>query len=268
MRETGFQVRYESSKKDWKKALSKRSDLVIVAGGDGTVGKVIKELSGTGRPIALLPIGTANNIARTAAALGDARDLASSWARAKAQPFDVGVALTSDQRQLFVEGVGGGIFADAIAEGGKQVEQADSIVGGQMDRAVAFLRGIVERAQPRRWQVQVDGTDHSGDYLAVEVMNIRHVGPSVPIAPDADPGDGLMDVVLVRPSDRRALLSYLDNRLEQHDVKLPKLSARRGKEVVLSVSGGRLRIDDDLLERRRRLDITVMAGAARVLGTR
>jgi len=266
VRAAGFQVRYQSSKKDWKKALKRRSDLVIVAGGDGTVAKVIRELGQTGQPVAILPIGTANNIARTAAALGDARDLVDSWLRAKPQPFDIGIAAASDKSYLFVEGAGGGVFADAIAAGKAHVEDSDTMLGSETDRALALLRGMVAKESARQWQVQIDGSDYSGEFLAVEAMNIRHVGPSVPIAPDAIPGDGLLDVVFVRPADRRALLNYLDTRLEQHAVQLPALSVRRGKQVALSASGGSFRVDDSLIENNGRLEISLMAGAALILG--
>jgi diacylglycerol kinase family enzyme len=266
VRAAGFQVRYQSSKKDWKKALKGRSDLVIVAGGDGTVAKVMRALGETGRPVAVLPIGTANNIARTVAALGDARVLAESWRTARPSPFDVGVAADAGARHLFVEGAGGGLFADAIAAGKEHVEDSGTILGSETDRALSLMRDIAEKAVARQWRVEVDGEDHSGEYLAVEAMNIRHVGPSVPIAPNADPGDGRLDVVFVRPSDRRTLLTYLDNRLEQHEVRLPELTVRQGSRVMLTASGGRLRVDDSLLENRRRLEISLMAGAVQIVG--
>ena len=44
--EAGFQVRYESIKKDWKKALQRPADLVVAAGGDATAAKVLKQLAG------------------------------------------------------------------------------------------------------------------------------------------------------------------------------------------------------------------------------
>lgn len=266
LRDAGLQVRYQSSKKDWKKALKVRSDLVVAAGGDGTVAKVIRELSGSGRAIALFPIGTANNIARTATRLGDARELVKTWHPQNAEPFDLGVATVSDERHLFVEGAGGGVFADAIAEGKGRVENSDVIVGSETDRALAFLRGILESAPAHTWRVEIDGTDHSGEYLGVEAMNIRHIGPSVPIAPAADPRDGLLDVVFVRQSDRAALLDYVDNRLKQHEVKLPDLTVVRARQLVLSLSGGRLRVDDDLLEDHRAVEIRIMAGAGLVIG--
>ena len=66
MKEAGYKVRYQSTKeKGWTKVLKKEADFVVVAGGDGTVSKVARRLIGTGVPIAVLPVGTANNISRT-----------------------------------------------------------------------------------------------------------------------------------------------------------------------------------------------------------
>ena len=111
----------------------------------------------------------------------------------KAAPFDIGMAATSDERHLFVEGAGGGIFADAIAEGKDEVETRQTRSWArETDRAVwhSFAASWRSPRRERFGRSRFDGTDQSGDFLAVEVMNIRHVGPSVPIAPDADPGDG------------------------------------------------------------------------------
>ena len=66
IRRAGHQLVYQSSKDShWKTALNKPADLIAVAGGDGIVGAVAKLMIGKGTPIAVLPLGTANNIAKT-----------------------------------------------------------------------------------------------------------------------------------------------------------------------------------------------------------
>src|SRR3981189_1826117 len=63
---TGHHAIYQSTKKSgYKKALKKSTDLVLAAGGDGTVGKIGRELIDTGIPMSVLPLGTANNLARS-----------------------------------------------------------------------------------------------------------------------------------------------------------------------------------------------------------
>jgi len=66
IRNAGHTVFRRSSDDDeLDKMLADPGEVVVVAGGDGTVGKVAKNLIGKGPAIAVLPMGTANNIATT-----------------------------------------------------------------------------------------------------------------------------------------------------------------------------------------------------------
>jgi diacylglycerol kinase (ATP) len=264
----GFQVRYASSKNNWKKALDKPADLIVAAGGDGTVAKVMRALAGRETPLALLPLGTANNIARTLRVLGDARALASAWRMAAVEPFDVGRATLNGEELLFVESVGGGIFAESIMRG-REVSQPTSIVGPPSDRAMLLLREIVSAARPQPWQITLDGEDLSGEYLAVEAMNIRFCGPNVPIAPDADPGAGLLARVLVAEKQRQSLIDHLSGRLETAAATPPELLVARGRNIRLRAAGqlSAMHSDDDLLELDDRgLEISLRQGAVSLVG--
>ena len=90
--------------------LKKSAEFVVVAGGDGTVGKVARRLIGTDVPIAILPLGTANNSSKT---LGIAdlpvTRLISSWNSARRVKFDAGVAVGPWGDRHFIEGIGAGV---------------------------------------------------------------------------------------------------------------------------------------------------------------
>ena len=111
----GHDVEAQSIKEDdWAEALLEEHELVAIAGGDGTVRKVLIELAGTGRVATLLPVGTANNIAGS---LGLEEviptRLVDGWEGGRVVRCDIGV-VTGSERELFVETTGGGLFAELL----------------------------------------------------------------------------------------------------------------------------------------------------------
>ncbi len=106
IRKAGHKVKYFSSKdKGWKKALKKPCDIIAVAGGDGTVGRIARSLVDSRTPIVVLPMGTANNIATTLGLAGrTVEDLVSGWNSARCVNFDIGMARGPWGLRHFIEG--------------------------------------------------------------------------------------------------------------------------------------------------------------------
>jgi diacylglycerol kinase (ATP) len=203
--------------------------------------------------------------------MGDARTLVESWSgeRQHGVPFDIGEA----NGKRFVESVGGGLIPDLIARGDEIAADA-TLLGRETDRALHVLRELAADTPTRPWRVCVDGIDLSGDYLAVEVLNIRFAGPNVPIAPTADPTDGLLDVVLIGEDERMSLLAYLDDRLGLASGALPETRSGRGRLIEIEVPAGvRVHLDDrlwpkpDPLGKPMTIEIRCLAGAASLVGT-
>jgi diacylglycerol kinase family enzyme len=114
--DAGHDLRRRSTKQDWKSLLDEPTELVIAAGGDGTVRRVALEAASRCLPFSAIPIGTANNIAKTVGLLGEAADLIETWSpspRAE-HPFDLGEVTAPWGTERFVEGVGAGLVADLI----------------------------------------------------------------------------------------------------------------------------------------------------------
>src|SRR5215813_12020622 len=105
----GHETLYQSTtNRGWKNALKKPVDLVIAAGGDGTVQKTAWEIMGSGIPLTILPLGTANNLARSLGLTAPVEEIAQSLDRGKRRPFDVGMARRSARVRYFLEAAGGG----------------------------------------------------------------------------------------------------------------------------------------------------------------
>ena len=244
--DAGHDLRYRSTKQDWEELLEKPADLVVAAGGDGTVRKVALAAAGRGLPFAAVPIGTANNIAKSIGVVGDAGELIETWSTSPRfeQPFDLGEVVAPWGGARFVEGVGGGLMADLLSRE-EDIAADATLLGRKTDRALHLLAELVREAPVRRWQIRADGKDLSGHYFAVEVLNIRFVGPNLPLAPDAYPGDGEFDVVLLGKSDREPLLTYLEGRLHLASGPLPQLRTSRARKIeIVAPTGVRWHLDD------------------------
>ena len=262
----GHDVRYRSTKESsWHDALEAPADLVVAAGGDGTVVKVFKRLAGSDTPVTILPAGSANNIARS---LGfadlDLPDLVRAWPEARRSRYDVGEVCAGAERKLFVECMGAGLFG-ALLDRAADLE-ADPQGDDKVVLSLRLLARLVEEAEPLAFSVTLDGLDLSGDYLAVEAMNARELGPNVPLAPGADSSDGKLDVVLVAPGERASLAGYVAARLDGGEPEPPALNVRRGTRLRLEPAGEpNLHVDDRLWPGARAVEATV-AAAVRLLG--
>jgi diacylglycerol kinase (ATP) len=244
--EAGYDAHLPSTKKDGiEKALADPADLVVVAGGDGSIKRVALAIAGRGVPMAILPLGTANNIAKSLGALGSVSDLIAGWQRAERRRLTVGAVATRWGSMRFVESVGVGVFTELVTRGHSEVTDSTSgLTGHAIDRALLLLQGIVAERAPRFRRLELDGSDLSGEYLLVEVMNIPLVGPNIPLAPRADYGDGQLEVVTVGERERRALAEYVRARL-RGGAAPPKLPTRRATRVAMRASPVELHVDDE-----------------------
>jgi diacylglycerol kinase (ATP) len=244
----GHSATLQSSKSDQLgSALEDPGDLVAIAGGDGTVGAVAGRLIGRRVPLAVLPLGTANNISNTLGLTSrPLEELIAGWASARRIRFDVGLVRGPWGTTRFIEGMGAGLFASAIS----QLDARDDVTFGRKDnreeKMASALRWMKERVwdwPAREIELTLDGEDLSGDYILLQVMNIQHIGPSLHLAPDAEPGDGLLDVVLVKAAEREKLGEYLFNRLEGHSHP-PRWTVPRGRRLKLRWEASDMHIDD------------------------
>jgi diacylglycerol kinase (ATP) len=253
LNDAGHDVRYQSSKDDeWKKALKKDADLIVVAAGDGTVGRVTRRMVGRGVPITVLPSGTANNIGRSLGLIERPfEELIRGWETARRVKLDVGVASGPWGERYFVEGVGIGLFAELLAssaaapEKGKGEKKSKGKTSAVVDSALRRLRDLAEHIEPIEVNAHLDGKDISGSYVLFEALNLRYIGPNLHLAHDSNPSDGELDVILVSEAERKRLVYYLDHWQDDRD-RLAVLPSQRGRHLELEWAGFPLHIDDKL----------------------
>jgi diacylglycerol kinase family enzyme len=178
-----------------KRAVQETVDLVVVAGGDGTVRVVCAELARTDIPVAVLPAGTGNLLARN---LGISLDLDTALAElldGSEQRID-SVQVEGDQlgtdRFVVMAGLGldAAIIADAPDELKKRVGWAAYVVSTLKNLNHPFVRVeiIVDDRPPLRRRART-----------VVIGNVGTLQANIPLLPDALPDDGMIDAVVLAP---------------------------------------------------------------------
>jgi diacylglycerol kinase (ATP) len=230
LRAVGYEPVYQSTRaKHFADALQDPGDLVVVAGGDGTVRKVAARIAGRGIPMAILPVGTANNVATGFGITGSMQCLAAGWAAARSRRLRIGVVSGAAGEMEFVESAGVGFFADAMAMVDRDSEDRASPEGGELDRVRAHLRQELPRYPAKQWGAQLDGEPLPERLIALVTLNCGYVGPGLPLLPTADPGDELLRVAVIDPAHQPALSGLL----EGESRALPPDVIRTGRVLTL-----------------------------------
>ena len=190
-------------------AIRAGSDYVIAVGGDGTLNEVINGIATPRRAgevcAGIVPLGTANDFARSIGLTGDV-DANIDILRAKTRTVIYLVHMTCGRRKRYFVNVSAGGFSGVVHE--KLTPEIKSAWGplAYLRSAAAALREL----QAYRTTVTFDDAERLVINLYyVVVANGQFAGGGLPIAPRANPGDGLLDVVLIpkRPAAEMALLA-------------------------------------------------------------
>jgi diacylglycerol kinase family enzyme len=225
-------------------------DLVVTVGGDGTVRAVATRLLYRDVPILPLPMGTANNIARSLGIDDDPQKLIAGLRDGTPRPFDVGQVTGPWGKAYFLEAMGVGFYADVLEA--YEPDKPKSVL-----RALRALGETLPDPQPHLFRVQLDGVDISGAYLMLEILNTEAFGPRLEIAPKADTGDGQFEVMRVRDSETITVVNYLAALVSGDFPQIPTVTASQGKRLVLQWTGFPLHIDGFLFRRRRDGDANI-----------
>ncbi|MFC3127385.1 diacylglycerol/lipid kinase family protein [Pseudoroseomonas globiformis] len=219
--------------KEIVQALGEPADLVIVAGGDGTVTETALAMSGSSVPLAILPCGTANNLARALGGWSDAAALAAGWRDAASRPLSIADMRCGTEHRSFIEAVGFGAFAKAV-----RIADRTGLKGVEAGRA-AFAAALREAA-PLDLRLILDGTEHRTSTLLLEIMAVPQFGPRLTLAADLRAGEGQVAVVSLAPARRAEMEVWL----ERPDAAPAPVECRLASHVQVDWDGGALRVDD------------------------
>ncbi|QLG12032.1 diacylglycerol kinase family lipid kinase [Deinococcus sp. D7000] len=226
---------------DLRAALADVSGPVFVAGGDGTVRAAALHLAGRADvTLGIIPMGTANNVARTLGIAGDPQAVIATYAGAQAAPFDLGRVTAPWGQDVFLEALGCGLFAEVMAA-------YDPQQGKSPLRAVGALGEVMRAFTPPPLALTLDGVAQPPlDCLLLEVMNTPATGPRLPLCSGADPGDGLLNVVRVDARDGEGLLTYAAALAAGDFAQLPSVTSTPARCTEIPYHGQPFHVDGEV----------------------
>ncbi|TBN58287.1 diacylglycerol kinase [Glaciihabitans arcticus] len=194
----------EAGQRATASALRRGADVVLAAGGDGTVRAVAEGLRGSDVPIALLPSGTGNLLARNLDL--DVTDLEGAIRSAFTdgeRRVDLGlVEVTREsgekETHAFLVMAGLGLDAKMMANTNPELKKAV----GWLAYVDAGVRSVAE-LKPMRLNYRVDKKDvKTASVHTILIGNCGKLPGGLMVMPDAMPDDGILDIVAMRPQGR------------------------------------------------------------------
>jgi len=241
----GYTCDYSSSKEDdWEK-IKADTDMIIVAGGDGTVRKLVKAFLKDDQmdkeiPIGLLNMGTANNITGTLRIKGEPGELIEGFQKDKVKKFDIGIVKGMHGNPFFLESCGIGIFPELM----NHMKKADL---HDMDAALQVLSQIVHSIKAEYCSIDIDGRELEGHFILAEIMNCPWMGPSLHMNSVSDPGDGKLELVLIKADERDQFAEFITGKLNGGSGAFSH-NPLQGEKITIKTEATWFHADDELIK--------------------
>ncbi len=202
-----------------QEAADNKEELVIVAGGDGTIEEAASQLAGTKTTLGILAFGTMNNVARSLGIPLDLEDACALLGAGSTRQVDIGHVITDEKQDgdHFLETAGLGLTAIAFSAG--QAARRGRLAG----LPHALLKFFDYKPGPVRIDLD-DGETILANSQLVTVSNAPLMGLNFLVAPAAKMDDGLLDIAVYDGMGKTELMDYFlkiknGNRGENHKVR-------------------------------------------------
>ncbi len=246
-------------------AVAAEVDLVLGAGGDGTIRVVCSGLAETGIPFGLIPAGTGNLLARNLGIpLDESAALEVAFDGADKAIDVVRISVDSQPADHFMVMAGIGIDAMIMQSTNPELKKA---VGS----AAYFVAAAQNANHPAAHAtIQVDDAEPFKRRAHVIVVgNVGYLQANIPLIPDAKPDDGLLDVMIASPRSARdwvRLTSRVLTRRKRPDDQLDRIT---GRKVRIEVDeADQYQLDGDTVGACSLLEAEVLPGALTIRAPR
>lgn len=245
-----------------RQAVRNGADVVVAAGGDGTVNEVLNGLmaecgDGPTRPLAILPAGTGNDLSDMAGIPRQIEQVAAMIAAGKTRQIDVGT-IDSDEH-------GRHYFDNNCAIAMEPLVTLENIrmkrLSGTPRYVVALIKALFKL---KAWQMEIawDGGSFAGPTYLLSVCNGPRTGSTFMMSPAALLDDGLFDVVLIPEVPMGTVLRLLPRLFNGSHIGQPEVTYFRSAHIEIhSQPGTPIHADGEMLaEQARAITYTILPG--------
>jgi len=237
------------------KTLIGKTDLVAVYGGDGCVTAVASVLQGEDLPLAIIPGGTANVMAKELGIPLETVEALELLKAGKLKAIDMGRV----NGEPFLLRVNLGIMAAMVTEADRKLKENI----GQLAYGVTTVQ-TVAAAEPVNYQLKIDGKKVEVSGVALTVTNSGHMGiGDFALQPGISVTDGKLNVILIRDTDIGSLLRIAGSALLQQESEV--LEHWACEKVVITMEKKQTYICDDAERSAKTLRIEVLPKSIRIL---
>ena len=247
----------KAARKSAKAAADQNEELVIVAGGDGTIEDVASQLVGTKTALGILPVGTMNNVARSLGVPLDLDDACALLGAGSTRPVDVGHVIADEKPSVeyFLETAGLGLTAIAFPA-------AQAVRKGRLAGLPHALRRLFD-SKPGPVSVELDdGETILANSQLVTVSNAPLMGLNFLIAPSAKMDDGFLDIAVYDGMGKTDLVDHFAAMRDGKRTDNPKVRFYRARKVRIRCQSAQPAVSDkDALPDERVLDFELLPQA-------
>lgn len=200
---------------------------VVVIGGDGMCHLAIQELAESPTALGIVPVGTGNDFAAALGLLTDVQTAATTIADALESGTHRTVDLARSGKRWWASVLCAG-FDSAVNDRANRMRWPH----GPRRYDLALVAELAQlRAVPM--ELELDGEPVSLEATLVAVGNTSSYGGGIPICPEADPQDGMLDITVVGPISRRRLIRVTPTLRRGEHLAHPAVSTYRARTVTL-----------------------------------
>jgi diacylglycerol kinase (ATP) len=242
-----------------RKAVKQGYKTIVAMGGDDTIEAIIRGMAGSKARLGMIPVGTANNLAKSLGIPEDVKEACALIASGKFRKLDMGQAKVKKSKkipffELVMVGIGAEVYPDAL-----------HVSKGKLKDLKGLLDKTFKHETMPKMSVKMNGDSVLQlDTMLTIVSNVPLIGPNMLVDPDASIDDGLFDILIYPNYNKAQLIEYFAKSTGETAPQDGKIQRYRASRITIKSKPKLEVMADGVMLGRGKVKIKLLPGALRV----